>query len=784
MYWLLDYETQEIVRNKIIKLQSNIIDTPVSRNQHEQVFPFNGRKDRLTASTIIRSLVDNPAEAIICDPFCGSGTFAYAGADAGCQVLANEWEPYAFRMMSAPLRYIPTAVELKEGLETFKQATEPNIFSIYKTRCPQCGKEIMFDSLFYDREPEEYFHPKKHGRMGKNGENIVFRGKYKCTCKCTEKFFDDEDEQNLRNIKNVKFPNPTLIENSRINFTSPDFTHYANLFSRRQKAALIEIQKGIKMLPDHVRPFFEDAFISIVHLAKYTDYHSKSQDNHCPEFFLRENNLYHRFIDRIKERFDYLRLQNFDKNRVQLSCKDFRDFFTGIAEKSINIVLTDPPYGDNAQYFEHAQRVHPFMDYNLSKDKDRLTKEVVISNAPSRLKKQGKEQFLKDIETLFSESARVLMDHGYLVLYFRPTQSDWISDLNKLKSFGRKHGMEPLVSMSIENSDPSMRVLRSAAWTFKNDVCFVFLKLKDTERRWYEGDEDVDEIVYLAALKAATDEGKSFTYQKFLVCLQSELRSKRLMKLSHQRYAEKFRLTLERFTYRNGNQYNLKGSSPYDYMNRNMNPEMRLREFVPIVIEELSTKEEGFTFEDYVLHLSSYLENGTKKIIDQLHRANRLIPELLSVYAEEDKEKQRFFVKKTGYSEITEDTSKIYLRKMEPSDFEKLIAKYFEARGYTNPQVIGQANDRGVDVLVTNQDGELELIQCKRYRAGNNIGSAVIQRIDSYMRTRHAVRAWVVTTSDFTPEGKDEARITGVLTINGESLIESLNMYFPGKYAL
>ena len=116
MYWLLDYETQEIIRNKIIKLQSNIIDTPVSRNQREQVFPFNGRKDRHTAFTIIRSLVDDPTQGVVCDPFCGSGTFVYAGADAKCTVMANEWEPYAFRMMSAPMRYIPTKAELKEGI--------------------------------------------------------------------------------------------------------------------------------------------------------------------------------------------------------------------------------------------------------------------------------------------------------------------------------------------------------------------------------------------------------------------------------------------------------------------------------------------------------------------------------------------------------------------------------------------------------------------------------------------------------------------------------------------
>jgi len=148
------------------------------------------------------------------------------------------------------------------------------------------------------------------------------------------------------------------------------------------------------------------------------------------------------------------------------------------------------------------------------------------------------------------------------------------------------------------------------------------------------------------------------------------------------------------------------------------------------------------------------------------------------------KDRQRFFVKKTDLDKTSGGDYRVCLREIKPSNFEKLIAKYFEARGYGNPQVIGQANDRGVDVLVTNPNGELELVQCKRYRTGNNIGSAVIQRIDSYMRTRHAARAWVVTTSDFTPEGKDEARITGVCTINGQELIKSLELYFPGKYML
>ena len=121
---------------------------------------------------------------------------------------------------------------------------------------------------------------------------------------------------------------------------------------------------------------------------------------------------------------------------------------------------------------------------------------------------------------------------------------------------------------------------------------------------------------------------------------------------------------------------------------------------------------------------------------------------------------------------------------MDPADFERLIADYFLRRGFVRAEVIGHSGDRGVDVLATNTQGELELIQCERYRSGNNIGSTPIQRVDSYMRSRHASRAWVITTSDFTPDGRDEARITNVIIMNGQDLLQSLELYYPGRFCL
>lgn len=782
MYWLLDGATEDRVRRQIVDLQLQLSRTQV-RDQNEQQFPFNGRKDRKIARIIIEHLA--PEQGLVCDPFAGSGTFAYAALDSGRQVKMNEWEPFAFRMSTAPFRPVPDSAALQSGIQAFRQAVEPVMQQIYQTKCPNCGRTLMFDSLFYDRVPEEYYHPMRHDRMGPNGENVVFR-LHKCRCGCKEKLFDDFDMQvkTIVDAMPAAFPDTPILENSRINFTRPDYTHYQSLFSHRQQVALLTIQNAISSRPDTVRDFFDDTLLSILHLAKYVDYHSKSQDNHCPNNRLREHNLYYLFLNKLNSRYRYITSQHFDVGRVQCSCSDYRDFLDSLPPSSVDLMLTDPPYGDNAQHFEHAQRVHPFMSYCLEHDTQRLTKEVVISDSPQRPDKHGKSQFLNDLEELFSRSAAAVREHGYLVLYFRPEQQDWISDLNRLKHMGRKNGFEPLLVIPIDQRDPSMRALASAAWTFKKDICFVFLKLAPSECRWYESDTDVDELVYLSAMEASNNRGDPFVLERFLSFFRTRLTANRLLRLLSPVYMTHIQNTLERFCSHDGAQYTLLRYSPYQTFNRDMDAQTRLREFVPVVVETLTDGDRSFTLEEYIILLSSYLENGTKQIIAELHRANRLVTDLLVDYAEADPQSGLFHARAADATLPEPADGRISLRQMAPDAFERLIGDYFRRRGYINCNVIGRSCDRGVDILATNADGELELIQCKRYRQGNNVGSTAIQRVDSYARTRHGRKAWVITTSDFTAEGYDEARITNVITMNGEQLIRSLEQYYPGVYTL
>lgn len=781
MYWLLDLETQNAVQDRIIKLDGSLLAQ--KREQLEQVFPFVGRKSRGISRRIIEALTD--PEGVVCDPFLGSGTFAYAALDLDRSVVANEWEPFAYRMSTLPLREFPSIDEIDAACEQLEASIGPKMFEIYKTKCPHCGAEFMFDGLFFDRVPKEYFNPTKHARMGKDGENVIYRRKYKCpTCGSTAAHYGQFDEQVrlAMESKAVDFPDVQLIENSRINFTSPNFTRYANLFSKRQQVALMTLKEGIEELPDDVQDFFYSVFLSILHIGKYVDYHSKSQDNHCPEVMLKESNLYHKYLEKVEEYKDYLHAQSFDKAKAQVSCCDFREFLQRLEASSVDLVMTDPPYGDNAQYFEQAQRIHPFLDYSLIDDHERLEKEVVISNAPSRKNKSSREQLFSDYESLFSEARRVVKSHGFFVMYFRPKQSDWLRDLNELKDMARRNGFEPLQTFPLSNSDPSLRVLASVAWAFSKDVCFVFLRLDDGEMRWYEDGIDVDELVYLAALKASGGNGEPFVHRRFNECLEDQLRANRLMRLLSSQHAGKIESTLARFTVNNGAQYYLQLAPPYDF-NSSMSAEARVREYVPVVVEELCASGKGFTFEDFIIRLSTYIENGSREIIRELHDANKLVPEILLHYVDQDEESGLFYAR-DDVIEIVDLNDRTSIRVMDPSSFEQLVADWLIARGYVKADVVGKPGDRGVDVWATNAQGELEFWQCKRYREGNNIGSEAIQRIHSNMHSRNGKAGYVVTTSDFTADGKDEGRITGVQLINGEEFIQSLEYHFPGKYSL
>lgn len=780
MYWLLEKDQQKKVREDIDKLISDV-STVVGNPQLDQLFPYVGRKDRRKAISVINSLTQ--AGESILEPFAGSGTIAYAAAQSGRAFFANDWEPYANRMANVPWRF-PEDKELLLESKNLNAKLSTYFSYLYKTVCV-CGNSHVFDSLFFDRKPLKYLNITKHERLGVNGENITYRQKYKCpNCGKSEKHFDDKDQIHTDEINNIPLNdkydhifNTNLIENSRINLTG-EFLIYGNLFPHRSKLALIALWDSIHSLKTkpEIIAFFETTFLSILPQAKYKDYRSKSQDLHVPDIMLREVNILNRFNEQLEKRIKGIESYSFNKNTNNnvISCLDYREFMKKLNENSIDLIFTDPPWTDGNAYFEKAQLYHPWLGYELIKDTPRLENEFVVTDAPTRRATHDTKRWWQDMYEFFEESYRALKPLHYLSLYFRPIPaSKWLENLNRLKLTARMCGFEPLLSVDVDSSDPSMRIQQSASYVFAEDIVFVFLKLPSNLRRVYNDDIDMDQLVYQCSEATQEDSKGPYTYQLWKKYFSEYLTTRNQSSFLHPKHEDTIFRLFKRYNDEiNPGHYLPKPLTPFSNQLFDMPAEERLFTYVPQVINDLTSSNSTFTYDRFLLKLAEFVENGTRMLIDQIQDVN--IRRLIEPFAEPLNGGKLF--KKRTLPKLPKGIGNVLL--LSPSDFEIFIGKLYEAQGFTSVSIVGRAGDRGVDLIAKDPKGQMTVIQCKRY-IEHNVGSTPVQRLHSFATTRNVTRKILITTSDFTPDGIHEAKITGTELINKNALEVLIATFLP-----
>lgn len=118
-----------------------------------------------------------------------------------------------------------------------------------------------------------------------------------------------------------------------------------------------------------------------------------------------------------------------------------------------------------------------------------------------------------------------------------------------------------------------------------------------------------------------------------------------------------------------------------------------------------------------------------------------------------------------------------YLGGVDPYEFERLVAKLWEKRGYRT-EVTSRSQDRGIDIIAE-QDNPIKqkiLIQAKAYSEENKISSNEIRKYATLYRQEDDVdRVVLVTTSGFTTQAKELAQDLDVDAIDRENLIESIS---------
>ncbi len=105
-------------------------------------------------------------------------------------------------------------------------------------------------------------------------------------------------------------------------------------------------------------------------------------------------------------------------------------------------------------------------------------------------------------------------------------------------------------------------------------------------------------------------------------------------------------------------------------------------------------------------------------------------------------------------TEAKETTGSADLMDLSWEDFEHLVGEAFREHGFSVSET-APGPDGGVDLEVR-KDGELHLVQCKRWRA-RKVGVEIVRELYGVMSARGAVGGYIVTSGTFSQEARNFA---------------------------
>jgi restriction system protein len=106
-------------------------------------------------------------------------------------------------------------------------------------------------------------------------------------------------------------------------------------------------------------------------------------------------------------------------------------------------------------------------------------------------------------------------------------------------------------------------------------------------------------------------------------------------------------------------------------------------------------------------------------------------------------------------------------KKLDGGEFEKIVALIYKNLGYKT-EVVGGAGDQGIDVIIQ-KDNKTEFIQCKQ------MGVVPPKHVREFYgsvvgRLKEGEKGFLVTTGDFTAEGKEFVKDKPIELVDGLKL--------------
>ena len=166
--------------------------------------------------------------------------------------------------------------------------------------------------------------------------------------------------------------------------------------------------------------------------------------------------------------------------RIYLSCGDSGD--TDLADKSVDAVLTDPPFFDNVHYSQLADFFHVWQRHILGENGIRRSS---TTRSLSEVQNADVAQFTDRLTTVWSEAHRVLKDEGILAFTYHHSRADgWRPVLRALMTAGFSITAAQPIKAEMSVAMPK----HQAKEPIDLDVILVCRKRSQTQSHEWNGD--------------------------------------------------------------------------------------------------------------------------------------------------------------------------------------------------------------------------------------------------------------------------------------------------------
>jgi adenine-specific DNA methylase len=365
---------------------------------------------------------------IVLDPFCGGGVTVVESLRLRRRAVGVDVNPLATYVTKMEVRPLDPPL-FQEALSGVRERVGPEIEPLYETTCTKCNSRAIADWIEWDERDRRMIRLKYNcSQCGSSREKVPTKNDIQLSNKI------EVDFAQLVKRRNLWFPRTRIPPGDKTDSLLAQNIHYFyELFTPRNLLALSILSSEIDRLEDsEAKDFLQLAFSSSLKWASRQS-HLRGEivegwAMHAYWIYPKslEINVWNTFERRTTS---VVRGKRYSNHNIGSYCnlvKDFDDLVNGpgtcllvnassdklpIPDATVDVVITDPPYGGNVNYAELADYWHIWQ----SKGKTIEKKDEVIVN-----KTQGKTigDYERMLHMVFKECYRVLKPNRCLVSTF------------------------------------------------------------------------------------------------------------------------------------------------------------------------------------------------------------------------------------------------------------------------------------------------------------------------------------------------------------------------------